>query len=196
MQHIEEPYLQDNQGKQGSRQKGDNLGMPFWGRGGEKKKVFQLLRHYIWVCSSYLLANYLLNHLSNMFSKFRIAQEYFTAIKPTRPFLFLIHMTTASTIQKRSLSNFVINYHSYSESERHWSMVRGLNLQKELWNTGYTFEVPSGLRWALCQNRDRRVRLEQGPSLAQQQAPITPPIAPWPTGLIPCLSHVIVWKHV
>lgn len=38
MQHIEEPYLQDNQGKQGSRQKGDNLGMPFWGRGGGRKK--------------------------------------------------------------------------------------------------------------------------------------------------------------
>lgn len=36
MQHIQEPYLQDNQGKQGSRQKGDNLGMTFWG----KKRYF------------------------------------------------------------------------------------------------------------------------------------------------------------
>jgi len=34
MQYIHKPYLQDNQGKQGSHQKGDNLGMTFW----EKKK--------------------------------------------------------------------------------------------------------------------------------------------------------------
>lgn len=60
MQHIQEPYLQDNQGKQGSRQKGDSLGMTFWGW---EKKVFSLSGDYIWVCSSYLLANYMLNHL-------------------------------------------------------------------------------------------------------------------------------------
>lgn len=35
MQHIQEPYLQDNQEKQGSHQTGDNPGMTFWG---EKKK--------------------------------------------------------------------------------------------------------------------------------------------------------------
>jgi len=35
MQYIHKPYLQDNQGKQGSHQKGDNLGMTFW----EKKNT-------------------------------------------------------------------------------------------------------------------------------------------------------------
>lgn len=44
MQHIQEPYLQDNQGKQGSRQKGDSLGMTFWGW---EKKVFSLSGDYI-----------------------------------------------------------------------------------------------------------------------------------------------------
>lgn len=107
--------------------------MTFWR---EKKK--SLSRHYIWVCSSYFLANYLLNNLNNMFSSFRIAQEYLSAVTPTKPFLFFIHMTIASRIHKGSIFNFVINYQSYLGWDRYWSTVRGLNLQKALWNTGYT----------------------------------------------------------
>lgn len=44
MQHIQEPYLQDNQGKQGSHQKGDSLGMTFWGK---KKGIFTVRGLYM-----------------------------------------------------------------------------------------------------------------------------------------------------
>lgn len=139
--------------------------MTFWGR---KKKDIFTVKHYIWVCSRYLLANYLLNHLNNMFTRFRISWEYLSAINPQNfPFFSLLHLTTAIRIQKGSIFNFVINYHSYSGSDRHLSMVRGSNLQKAL-KYRIHFEVPAGGSWTLCQDRN-----SAGPSPALHQAPVS-----------------------